>query len=244
MTIAIIGGTAISSLSQWPTIVSHQIDTPFGTPSSAIVEKQTPAGSVFFLHRHGDQHTIPPHLINYRANIWALASLEVKQIFAVAAVGGIDQQLSPGTLVCPDQLIDYSYDRKHTFFEQQFTAQQHIDFTFPYTESLRQQLVRLDDTIIDGGVYGVTQGPRLETAAEIKRLANDGCTMVGMTSMPEASLAREMKLDYACLALVVNWAAGATEDLITMSAIEQVLAQGSQRINQLITKLIEQDGID
>ncbi len=237
--LAIIGGTAVSDLPEWPTIARHQVTTPFGQPSADIIEKTTTAGSVFFLARHGNKHTIAPHQINYRANLWALQSLGINKVIAIAAVGGIAQGLEPGSLVCPDQLIDYSSGREQTFFESNFSAQCHIDFTYPYNETLRQQLLLGNEAIVDGGVYGVTQGPRLETAAEIKRLAQDGCTIVGMTGMPEAALARELEMDYACLALVVNWAAGLSGELIEMAEIEQVLLSGNDIIKRHLNDVIE-----
>jgi 5'-methylthioinosine phosphorylase len=242
--LAIIGGTGLSEIAGLESIEKQMIETPFGPPSSALIEGKLNGGSVIFLARHGEQHTIAPHRINYRANIWALQALGVTDIIAVAAVGGIGGDLEPGRLVCPDQIIDYTYDRDHSFFSDDFSAQQHIDFTYPYSQNLRQKIMlagrQLNYKIRDGGVYGATQGPRLETAAEITRMAQDGCTIVGMTGMPEAALARELSMDYACCALVVNWAAGLSEGLITMIAIEHILKSGMADVKLLLGNIIEQ----
>jgi len=240
MTLAVIGGTGLSQFDEWPVKQRHQVKTDFGEPSAAIIEISTPKGKVFFLPRHGETHSIAPHQINYRANIAALHSLGVTDIIAIAAVGGITAELAPGTLVCPDQLIDYTYGRKQTFFEQEFAANKHIDFSYPYDATLRKVILKgSSNAVLDGGTYGATQGPRLETAAEIKRLAQDGCTMVGMTGMPEAALARELGLNYACLALVVNWAAGLTGEVITMNDIEQVLHKGQQKIREQLVEIMK-----
>jgi 5'-methylthioadenosine phosphorylase/5'-methylthioinosine phosphorylase len=242
--LAIIGGTGLSDIDDLQCIETQHIETPFGQPSAALIAGEIHGNSVIFLPRHGVQHTIAPHSINYRANIWALQALGVTDIIAVAAVGGIGADLGPGSLVCPDQIIDYTYDREHSFFSDDFSAQQHIDFTYPYNEKLRQKVMtagrELNFKMSDGGVYGATQGPRLETAAEITRMAQDGCSIVGMTGMPEAALARELGIDYACCALVVNWAAGLSDSLITMTAIEQTLSSGMADVKLLLRHIIGQ----
>jgi 5'-deoxy-5'-methylthioadenosine phosphorylase len=242
--LAIIGGTGLAEIAALESIEKLSIETPFGHPSAALVEGKLNGNSVLFLPRHGEQHTIAPHRINYRANLWALQAVGVTDIIAVAAVGGIGPDLEPGRLVCPDQIIDYTYDRDHSFFSDDFSAQQHIDFTYPYNLKLRQKIMtagrELNFKVNDGGVYGATQGPRLETAAEITRMAQDGCTIVGMTGMPEAALARELNIDYACCALVVNWAAGLSGSLITMTAIEKTLSSGMTDVKQLLSHIIEQ----
>jgi len=242
--LAIIGGSGLSEIAALSSIDKHVMETPFGSPSSALIEGELQGRDVIFLPRHGEQHTIAPHRINYQANIWALNALGVTDIIAVAAVGGIAADLEPGGIVCPDQIIDYTYGREQSFFSDDFSAQQHIDFTYPYSQALRRKIMlagqQLSLKVTDGGVYGATQGPRLETAAEITRMAQDGCTIVGMTGMPEAALAREIKINYACCALVVNKAAGQTNSLITMTAIEQILNAGMADIKLLLGKTIEQ----
>lgn len=241
-TIAIIGGTGLTALDG---LVIHEekcVETPFGTPSSPLLMGEYKGKEVIFLSRHGQKHTIAPHKVNYRANIWALYALGVEEIIAVAAVGAIDQNMMPGTLAVPDQIIDYTYGREQSFYSDEFTADRHIDFTHPYSAALRKVVLaaamRQKITIVDGGVYGATQGPRLETAAEIKRLAQDGCAMVGMTGMPEAYLARELGMSYATCAVMANWAAGIAEGEIQMADIEQVLNQGMTQVKQLLAEII------
>lgn len=243
MTLAIIGGTGLSSLEGLDIVEQKVIETPFGQPSSVLSIGKLQGKSVVFLPRHGENHTLPPHKVNYRANIWALHSVGVKKIIAVAAVGGIREDMPPGLLAVPDQIIDYTYGREQSFFSYDFTADKHIDFTYPYDATLRESVLQAAKNIqiemIDGGCYGATQGPRLETAAEIKRMAQDGCAMVGMTGMPEAYLARELDIPYATCALMVNWAAGLTAGTITMDQIEQTLAGGMEQVKKLLVELIQ-----
>jgi len=247
--LAIIGGTSLSELDNLTDIEYHDIDTPYGKPSSVLTQGKLNGKEVIFLARHGNQHTIAPHKINYRANCWALHQQGVDRIIAIAAVGGISAELAPSTLVVPDQLIDYSYNREHSFFSDNFSADKHLDFTHPYDEKLRQKIIttaqqhNININIIDKGVYAVTQGPRLETAAEIKRLAQDGCTMVGMTGMPESYLARELNIAYATCALSVNWAAGLTSTEISMAEINQIVSKGMNTIKQLLSEIIQQDAL-
>ncbi len=242
MTLAIIGGSGLYQLAELENSEEKQLETPYGTPSAAFVCGQLHGKNLVFLPRHGAQHSIPPHQINYRANIWGLKQLGVSQIIAVAAVGGITSAMQPAALCVPDQLIDYSYGREHTFFADNPEQVTHIDFTWPYTESLRQQLLttaeQLELKIESQGTYGCTQGPRLETAAEIKRMENDGCDLVGMTGMPEAALAREMEMEYAALAVVANWAAGKTDEEISMDEIVANLNKGMEKAIRLLQAVI------
>lgn len=243
MTLAVIGGTGLSKLEGFKIVEQRSIDTPYGKPSSVLSIGELEGESVIFLPRHGEGHTHAPHKINYRANIWALHEAGATQIIAVAAVGGIRHDLPPEKLVIPDQIIDYTYGREQSFHSDDFSADKHIDFSYPYNEHLRQTLLHAAKSkqieIIDGGTYGATQGPRLETAAEIKRMAQDGCAIVGMTGMPEAYLARELGMDYATCALVVNWAAGLTYGTITMQQIEHTLAGGMAHIKEILTAFIQ-----
>jgi len=243
MTLAIIGGTGLSSLEGLDIIEQREIDTPFGQPSSVLSIGKLDGKSIVFLPRHGEKHTLPPHKVNYRANIWALQSVGVKKIIAVAAVGGIRDDMPPGILAVPDQIIDYTHGREQSFFSDNFTADKHIDFTYPYDATIRERILQAAKNkqikIVDGGCYGATQGPRLETAAEIKRMAQDGCAMVGMTGMPEAYLARELDMPYATCALMVNWAAGLTAGTITMDQIEQTLTSGMEQVKKLLVELIQ-----
>lgn len=247
--LAIIGGTGLANLDCFEQSAVDAIKTPF-TDSKVKVRRFTSGQQEFaFLPRHGARHQIPPHKINYRANIWALAELGITEIVAVNAVGGIHDNLFPGSFAVPEQLIDYSYGRESTFFESNLEQVSHIDFTSPYSESLRQHILQaakavnqrlnLQQSIMEGGTYACTQGPRLETAAEIRRLQRDGCDMVGMTGMPEAALARELEIDYASLAFSINWAAGQSEDLITQEKMTTVIKNGMGFVEAVLAEVIK-----
>ncbi len=233
--IAIIGGTGLTRL-QGLEITQHKaLQTPYGEPSAALVVGTLHGREVVFLARHGDNHTIPPHRVNYRANLWALKHLGISRVISVCAVGGITQDTGPGVIVIPDQVIDYTWGRAHTLYEDGLDAVTHIDFTEPYCEALRQELLtaaaRAGIDVLDKGTYGATQGPRLETAAEIDRMDRDGCDIVGMTGMPEAALARELELCYAACAVSANAAAGRGPGPITMAEIEATLVEGMARVH-------------
>lgn len=240
--IAIIGGTGLSSISATKIEATREVDTSYGQPSAALRFIDFSGKEIIFLPRHGDPHTIPPHKVNYRANIDALKQHGVETIIAVNAVGGITPDMYPGRIVIPQQIIDYTYGREQTFYQDHLTQVTHIDFTNPYSASLRRQLSILDVSktlnVFSGGVYAATQGPRLETAAEINKLEKDGCDIVGMTGMPEASLAREVNIDYATLCLVVNWAAGKTDTEISMATIRQHLKNGMDKVRSILEQFI------
>jgi 5'-methylthioadenosine phosphorylase/5'-methylthioinosine phosphorylase len=239
---AIIGGTGLSRMKGLNITKTESLETPFGNPSANFVHGNINDKDIVFLARHGNPHTIPPHKINYRANIWGLKKLGVTDIIAVAAVGGITPQMKPAHIVIPDQIIDYSYGREHTFFSDELDPVTHIDFTFPYNQILRDNLIQtatqLKLSISTSATYGCTQGPRLESAAEIKRMEQDGCDLVGMTGMPEAALAKEMGINYAAISVVVNWAAGKSECEITLSEIEIHLKKGMENVLNLLTTFI------
>jgi 5'-methylthioinosine phosphorylase len=241
--LAIIGGTGLTELPGLEITDREILNTPYGEPSSPLIHGNYYGKSVVFLARHGVRHTIPPHKVNYRANIWSLKALDIKTVIAVAAVGGIHPQMGPKDLVIPHQIIDYTYSREHTFFADSFNHVTHIDFTQPYCEALRQRLLKASESfdfkVHAQGVYGATQGPRLETAAEINRMENDGCDIVGMTGMPEAALARELELCYATCAVVANPAAGRGSAEITMAEIESTLKQGIENVRQLLGAAIK-----
>jgi 5'-deoxy-5'-methylthioadenosine phosphorylase len=238
--IGIIGGTGLSSFHQGEPV--GNLLTPYGETSATIIRSEIDGTSVFFLARHGDPHSIPPHRVNYRANIWELKQLGVSQLIAVNAVGGISAEMPAGSLVIPDQIVDYSYGRDHTFYDGDNDQLEHIDFSFPFTTGLRQFLVATAAAshidVIDGATLGVTQGPRLESAAEINRMDSDGCELVGMTGMPEAALARELGIDYASICLVVNPAAGRSDSLITMEQINDVIQFGMTDVKRLLLAAI------
>jgi 5'-deoxy-5'-methylthioadenosine phosphorylase len=236
--IGIIGGTGLSQLAELEVLERRWLDTPFGEPSAALTFGRIEGKDVVFLARHGDPHQIPPHKINYRANISALSQVGVSQIIAVNAVGGIHQSLGPSEVAIPDQIIDYTHGREHTIYDSSSSDLDHIDFTFPYSQKLRVLLLEVSEqlgvAVLNGGTYGATQGPRLETAAEILKFKRDGCDLVGMTGMPEAALAREFDMDYACLALSVNWAAGLSDSIITMDDIHQAVELGMGKIHMIL----------
>jgi 5'-methylthioinosine phosphorylase len=233
--LAIIGGTGFGTFAALKNIEVEPVESVYG---STYLERADLAGvPVLFLPRHGRPAQFPPHKINYRANIQALSDLGVTKIIAVTAVGSVDPVLEAGDIVIPDQIIDYTAERVFTFYDDEI---HHIDFTYPYSEYLRQQLIVATGEFahIGTGVYGCTQGPRLETAAEIKRLQKDGCTIVGMTAMPEAALARERNIDYAGISLIVNKGAGIDDQAVDMSAITQVSEQGMSKVGLIILSFV------
>jgi 5'-methylthioinosine phosphorylase len=234
MAVGIIGGSGLADIEGLSFDDEHKVSTPFGDISAPIRQANYNNQEVMFLARHGAPHSLPPHAINYRANLWALKQLGVDKIIAVNAVGGITANMGPEVIALPEQLIDYTYGREHTFAYTAEDELQHVDFTYPYDEVLRKKLAaafeRCNINYQYGGVYGATQGPRLETAAEVLRLERDGCDLVGMTGMPEAGLARELGIAYSSVCLVVNWAAGKSDSLITMAQIEAVMDSGMSNV--------------
>ncbi len=240
--LAVIGGTGIDQLAGLELVAAHNPQTPFGSPSRPVQEGRLDGVGVYFLQRHGSPALIPPHLINYRANLWTLQSLGVKEIVAINAVGGINPALTPGRLVIPDQLIDYTWGRAHSFDDGSTGALQHIDFTDPYDSALRAALAEAASgtgiSVEVGGVHGVTQGPRLETAAEIRRMAADGCDVVGMTGMPEAALARELGIGYASICMVVNPAAGLGDGPISLAMMRAILEREASVVGRLLAGLL------
>jgi 5'-methylthioadenosine phosphorylase len=241
---AIIGGSGLAKLSALEAPRRQVMRTPYGEPSGALTFGRLSGCEVVFLARHGYGHTIAPHEINYRANIWALKELKVEGVIAVATVGGIRADLGPGALVVPDQIIDYTHSRKSTFFEGADAPVTHVDFTQPYSARLRRALLEAaracGEPVVDGATYACTQGPRLETAAEIERIARDGGDIVGMTGMPEAALAREAGLDYAALAVVVNHAAGRgdSRERIQLEQLEAVMHATVLRAVRIVETLV------
>jgi len=240
--LAIIGGTGLTSLDSLEIVRKQVVSTPYGETSAPLIYGRLNRKEVVFLPRHGYSHTIPPHRVNYRANIWALRQVGVENVIAVAAVGGIHSEMSPGCLAIPDQVIDYTWGRAHTFFEDHLTHVTHIDFTHPYCEQLREALVQggrtLGLAVRELGTYGATQGPRLETAAEVRRMERDGCDMVRMTGMPETALARELGLAYAACAVSANWAPGKVDEVITMAQIEATLSGAMEKVTRLLENVV------
>jgi len=239
--VAVIGGTGMN---QWPGLVVQkqlQIETPYGAPSAPLLLGKVYGIQAIFLARHGEGHRIPPHGINYRANLWALHQAGVGAVVAIAAVGAIAPWFPPGAVAVPTDLIDYTYGREHTYSDGEHAELKHVEFTEPYSERVRRELLhgaldaRVD--IAQSGVMGVTQGPRLESTAEIRRLKRDGCDMVGMTGMPEAGLARELGLDYASLAVSVNWAAGLGSGDIH-GEIHQSIENGMAKVRAILERAL------
>jgi 5'-methylthioinosine phosphorylase len=243
--IGIIGGSGLYSLGENFDTEATSLSTPFSELPVTLYKSQVSDIPVIFLPRHGKDHATPPHKINYRANLWALKEKKVSAIIAVNVVGGITENMAPGTLVIPDQLIDYTWGREHTFFDafnNEAVGENHVDFTWPYDEAMRKIIIESaksrHQSIQTGGVYGCTQGPRLESAAEVRRLKQDGCDIVGMTGMPEAALARELGLPYASVALVVNWAAGLTSERISFADITATLDSGISEVKEIIVEAL------
>ncbi|WP_018869414.1 MULTISPECIES: S-methyl-5'-thioinosine phosphorylase [unclassified Thioalkalivibrio] len=241
--LAIIGGTGLTRLKDLEITHRRVMHTPYGEPSGPLVFGRLNGIETVFLPRHGARHTIPPHQVNYRANIWALHNTGVETAIAVAAVGGISECMQPGRLAIPDQIIDYTWSRANTYFEGGHLDEvTHVDMTWPYCPEVRRRLLEaareLDLPICEQGTYGATQGPRLETAAEIDRMERDGCDLVGMTGMPETALARELGLSYAACAVIANRAAGRSGGEITMDEIGRNLETGMEQVKQLLARVI------
>lgn len=243
--LGIIGGSGLSQLANLEPMRRRVVRTPYGEPSGSLTFGCVRGREVVFLARHGYGHTIAPHEVNYRANLWALRAEGVRSVVSVASVGGIREGLRPGSIVIPDQIIDYTWGRAASFFQGAGEQVAHIDFTHPFTRELRMRLLdaarAAGEPVVDGGVYAATQGPRLETAAEINRFERDGAEVVGMTGMPEAALARELGLEYAAITVVANDAAGRGDSRqgIPLERIEEVLGEAMGRVRNIIDRLVD-----
>ena len=244
MKFAIIGGSGLAKLAGLQNTRRQVVRTPYGDPSGPLTFGQLDGVDLVFLARHGYGHTIAPHDINYRANVWALQKAGVDGVVSVATVGGIGEEFGPGALVLPDQIIDYTFGRRNTYFEGADQPVTHIDFTEPYDEGVRALLARAADALGESmgmrATYGCCQGPRLETAAEIRRMERDGCDLVGMTGMPEAALARELELPYAALAVVANHAAGKGDSrrAVSMEAITATVDEAMTRVRAILAECV------
>ena len=251
MKLGIIGGSLLKSLDIFTPENEERFNTPFGEPSDHFITGTIGEREVVFLNRHGINHHIAPHQINYKANLFVMKLLDVTHIVATMAVGGITSAMAPGRWVVPDQIIDYTHGRNHTYNDYNDKAVDHIDFAYPFDESLRQQLIATLDRCDIGhetrATYGAAQGPRLETAAEILRMKRDGCDIVGMTAMPEACLARELEIAYAGISNVVNWAAGLTHGgepasaengTVSMEDIQACIQQGDRDLENIIKAFV------
>jgi 5'-methylthioinosine phosphorylase len=246
--IGIIGGSGLYELANLEVATRRIVRTPYGEPAGPLTFGRMSGREVVFIARHGYGHTLAPHEVNYRANLWALQAQGVTRVIAVATVGGISAGLGAGSIALPDQIIDYTWGRPSTYFEGSEQPVTHIDFTYPYDEATRQLLVEAARAagvdVVVGGTYAAVQGPRLETKAEIDRLERDGATMVGMTGMPEAALARELKLDYAALTVVVNPAAGrgSSAQSVSLQDIGRVIEETMSKVRLIVAKAVELDG--
>lgn len=243
--LAIIGGSGLAKLGILKNTRRKALRTPYGAPSARLSVGKIGQREIVFLARHGDGHTIAPHEVNYRANLWALKKAGAREVLSIATVGGIAASMAPGVLAVPHQIIDYTWGRRSTYFEGKGKPVEHIDFTEPYARPMREKILAAakacGETVGDGGVYATTQGPRLETAAEIEKLSRDGADLVGMTAMPEAGLARELNLDYAAIAVVANYAAGRGDSkrAIPLEKIGAVLDEAMERVRRIIEELCE-----
>ncbi len=246
LVLAVIGGSGLAQLGNLEVRRRKRARTPYGKPSGALAFGCIADCDVVFLARHGDGHSVAPHEVNYRANLWALKDAGAGEVVAVAAVGAIRRDLEPGALLLPHQVIDYTWGRRSSYFEGPGTPLKHIDFTEPYSRELRSRLLSAalacGEQMLDGGVYAATQGPRLETAAEIDRLERDGADVVGMTGMPEAALAREISLQYAAITVVANYAAGRGDSrrAVPLERIGAVLEEAMGRVRNIIDRLCRQ----
>jgi len=246
--LAIIGGSGLGNIEGLEIIRREIVRTPYGQPSEPLIFGNLGGKEVIFLARHGANHTLAPHNINYRANIWALQSVGVKSIISIASVGSIENSIKVGDFVIPHQIIDYTYGRNNTFFDGLENPVKHIDFTYPYDMSLREIIIQsvqeLKYNFVSEGVYASTQGPRLETAAEIDRYEKDGATIVGMTAMPEAALARELNLSYVAICPVANHAAGRGESAegITSAMLSHSSEQTIKNTIDILIHLVKTHG--
>ena len=246
--LAIIGGSGLGNIEGLEIIRREIVRTPYGQPSEPLIFGNLGGKEVIFLARHGANHTLAPHNINYRANIWALQSVGVKSIISIASVGSIENSIKVGDFVIPHQIIDYTYGRNNTFFDGLENPVKHIDFTYPYDMNLREIIIqsvqKLKYNFVSEGVYAATQGPRLETAAEIDRYEKDGATIVGMTAMPEAALARELNLSYVAICPVANHAAGRGESAegITSAMLSHSSEQTIKNTIDILIHLVKTHG--
>ncbi|NLZ44371.1 MAG: S-methyl-5'-thioadenosine phosphorylase [Clostridia bacterium] len=224
-----------------------RVETPYGMVRPMVGEAE--GHEVVFLPRHGAEHSVPPHRINYQANIWGMRTLGVEAIIATAAVGSLNPEMRPGDCVLIDQFIDFTKNRRQTFFEGRENGVFHLDFTEPYCPALRKTLAAAagelrprpgaEFTLHERGVYLCTEGPRFETPAEIKAYALLGADVVGMTNCPEVVLAREAGICYATIAMVTNLAAGMAGGQLTHEEVLEVMAKNTSTIWAILQKTLE-----
>lgn len=238
--IGVIGGSGLYEIEGLRVKGVQRAATPYGEPSDAYRVCELADKEFVFLSRHGSPHHIPPHRINYRANIWGFMEMGVERIMAVSAVGGIKTGLRPGDVVIPYQIIDMTHGRSNTFYDKEQVV--HIDFTEPYCRELRASFMlagkRAAIGLKESGVYVCTNGPRLETRAEIRAFAAAGADIVGMTSMPEACLARELEICYGGIAVVTNEAAGMSESKLTAKEVVETMKMSAEIVKRLLMETL------
>jgi len=241
-TIAIIGGTGLSRLDSLTVQQREMVKTPYGVPSCPLIYGELAGVPVVFLSRHGNRQSIPAHMVNYCANVWALHSVGVKRIVAIGVVGAIDDACKVGDIVIPDQIIDYTTDRSGSYERGDIDGFHQIDFSYPFNDALRQELIqsgnRAGISLVDHGTYGTVSGPRLESVAEVRRMEQDGCSIVGMSCMPEAALARELAVDYAFCAIAVNPAAGKGDGVINVADWKSAIENGMVSAQLLLSETL------
>ncbi|NOX21441.1 MAG: S-methyl-5'-thioadenosine phosphorylase [Nitrospirae bacterium] len=239
--IGLIGGSGLYEIKGLRSIEEVEVKTPYGSPSDRIKIAEIDDIKIAFLPRHSHKHNIPPHRVNYRANLWAFKELGVERIIAVNAVGGINSTYRPGDIVIPDQILDFSRSRASTFYDNEDVV--HVDFTYPFCPEMRNTIS--DETLLQqyklkiNGTYVCTEGPRLETAAEIRFFATAGGDMVGMTGMPEAILARELELCYLMIAVITNYAAGISKEKLTTTEVLETMKGTTEKVKDLIVQAIQ-----
>lgn len=242
MRIAIIGGSGVYDPGILINIREEKIETPFGT---AVLKVGTYQGEeIGFMNRHGEKHSLPPHKVNYRANIWALKKMGVERVIATAAVGSTNPDFKPGEFVIVNDFLDFTKTRTYTFFEGGEMGVVHTDFTEPYCPELRRLLLQTAAMIgvkaHDGGVYACTEGPRFETPAEIRMIRQLGGDLVGMTNVPEVILAHEVGLCYSLVAMVTNMAAGISSTPLSHEEVLEVMSLNGKNLRNLIMRAIPQ----
>lgn len=235
--IGVIGGSGLYEIKGFVLKKKRTISTPYGKPSDQYLTGTMGKTEIIFLPRHGSHHNIPPHMINYRANIWGFRKLGVDRILSISAAGGINKGLKPGDIVISDQILDMTKERKSTYYDGK-EGVIHIDFTEPYCPELRRILLKAGRqkrlSLKNGGTYVAVEGPRLETASEIKSFSILGGDIVGMTGMPEAALARELEICYAGISVVANYAAGISRRKLTVAEVMEAMKDSTEKIKDLL----------
>ncbi|MCG6551422.1 MAG: S-methyl-5'-thioadenosine phosphorylase, partial [Candidatus Magnetominusculus sp. LBB02] len=238
--IGIIGGSGFYQMPNVELIGQSNVDTPYGAPSDSYKQLMISGVEAVFLARHGSGHTIAPHKVNYRANIWGFKTLGVERLLSLGAVGGINPLLLPGSIVIADQIIDMTTGRASTFYE--IDEVYHVDFSEPFCPELRSAFIEaaraINLPVLTRGTYVCTNGPRFETRAEIKYYATVGADMVGMTAMPEAALAKEAEICYSTVATVTNLAAGISTEKLTTTEVIETVNKSSIALNALLLKTL------